>query len=231
MKQLLIAMFALLPLLGISQSDLKLGDKIEARWKHGSTWYKGIIGEIKDTLFFINYDDGDTEWTTEEYIRKLGETKVAWPENTCSNKASLFKVGDQVDVEENGIWYDAKVLQVNGGQYYIHYDRYSSRYDCVVNNDRIRKWTGKKASSSSSGSSSSSSSGETASREISLENTCQHDVTMYVDDDEYFLRKGQSVDVTITKSVTIYTYLNGRKVMKANTCVDCVIWKFFSDCD
>ncbi len=231
MKTLLLALIVLSPILSISQDEFKVGDKIEALWKHGSTWYKGTIGEIKDSLYFINYNDGDTEWTTANYIKMEGDTKISWPTNTCANKASLFKVGDQVDVEERGIWYDATVLDVKDGQYYIHYDRYSSSYDCVVNNDRIRKWTGKKASPSTSGSSSSSGSSGTASREISLENACQYDVTMYVDDEEYFLRKGQSVDVTITKSVTIYTYINGRKVLKANTCVDCVLWKFFSECD
>lgn len=50
----------------------------------------------------------------------------------------VFKKGDKVWVEENGKWYPATVLDVKPGEWYIHYDGYSSQYDLWVGPARIK---------------------------------------------------------------------------------------------
>lgn len=40
----------------------KVGDKIEAHWKGGQTWWKGTIAAVNaDGTYNINFDDGDKE--------------------------------------------------------------------------------------------------------------------------------------------------------------------------
>lgn len=40
----------------------KVGDKVEAHWKGGQTWWKGSIAAVNaDGTYNINYDDGDKE--------------------------------------------------------------------------------------------------------------------------------------------------------------------------
>ena len=46
--------------------------------------------------------------------------------------------GDKVQVEENGKWYPATVLNTRPGEWFIHYDGYSSQYDLWVGPSRIK---------------------------------------------------------------------------------------------
>lgn len=52
---------------------------------------------------------------------------------------SHFKIGDKVDVEWEGDWYPAKVMETDKAKYYISYDNYGSEWNEWVSNDRIRK--------------------------------------------------------------------------------------------
>lgn len=49
-----------------------------------------------------------------------------------------FNKGDKVQVEENGKWYPATVLDTRPGEWFIHYDGYSSQYDLWVGPARIK---------------------------------------------------------------------------------------------
>lgn len=43
-------------------SAYKVGDKVEAHWKGGQTWWKGSIAAVNaDGTYNINFDDGDKE--------------------------------------------------------------------------------------------------------------------------------------------------------------------------
>lgn len=43
-------------------TTFKVGDKVEAHWKGGQTWWKGTIAAVNaDGTYNINYDDGDKE--------------------------------------------------------------------------------------------------------------------------------------------------------------------------
>lgn len=57
--------------------------------------------------------------------------------NTQTNTHS-FQKGDKVLVEENGKWYPATVLDTKPGEWFIHYDGYSSQYDLWVGPLRIK---------------------------------------------------------------------------------------------
>lgn len=49
-----------------------------------------------------------------------------------------FNKGGKVQVEENGKWYPATVLDTRPGEWFIHYDGYSSQYDLWVGPSRIK---------------------------------------------------------------------------------------------
>jgi CHAT domain-containing protein/tetratricopeptide (TPR) repeat protein len=49
-----------------------------------------------------------------------------------------WKPGDRVEVQWQGDWYLADVIEVKGDQYKIHYDGYASSWDEWVDNSRIR---------------------------------------------------------------------------------------------
>lgn len=55
---------------------------------------------------------------------------------------SAFNVGDSVDVEWNGAWWQARILSVNGGLYRVHYVGWGSNWDESVPARRVRAKTG-----------------------------------------------------------------------------------------
>lgn len=58
------------PQIATPENQFDVGDRIEGNWKSGGTWYPGKIGRIQGEKVYIQYDDGDVEWTTLQYIRK-----------------------------------------------------------------------------------------------------------------------------------------------------------------
>ncbi len=51
-------------------AGLKIGDRVQGNWKGQGRYYPGKISKIDGDRYFIQYDDGDTEWTTSKYIKK-----------------------------------------------------------------------------------------------------------------------------------------------------------------
>ena len=49
-----------------------------------------------------------------------------------------FKVNDKIEAQDQGKWYKATVLKVEGGKYFIHWDGYSSSYDSWITPDKTR---------------------------------------------------------------------------------------------
>jgi hypothetical protein len=50
-----------------------VGDRVEATWAEGSTWYGAVVTAVRDTGYTLRYDDGDTAegvW----HVRRPGET-------------------------------------------------------------------------------------------------------------------------------------------------------------
>lgn len=219
------------------QSDFKVGDEVTVNWKEGGSYYPGKISEIKDTLYFIKYDDGDTEWAKAWQIKL---NIFEWPENTANDKSTQFKVADKVDVEERGIWYDATVLKVKDGQYLIHYDGWSSSYDLVVNNDRIRAHTKKDKpttpanisnNNNSSGNGENDSDSGSALIHISIQNTCLHDAIMLINGKEYSIRKNSSLELDLEEGTFVYGLNGSKKILKGSVSTSDYMNNFHPVCD
>jgi hypothetical protein len=72
-----------------------------------SYWYPAVIGNTGDGLYFIRYDDGDTEWRMEKYIKK-----------------EEIRAGDVVfgNWQGKGRYYRGVIASRNGERIYIKYD-------------------------------------------------------------------------------------------------------------
>jgi len=57
----------------IRELRLKRGDRVFGNWQGKGRYYRGVIGDIKGEKLFIQYDDGDQEWTTAAKIRLMLE--------------------------------------------------------------------------------------------------------------------------------------------------------------
>lgn len=123
----------------------KCGDKIEALYYKGSTWYGGKIQTIHavavgEFVYDVAYDDGDRELKVPEgNVRRVGATATAAAPSVQKEtppistpapvkdlpppNAALFKIGDKVEGLYGGgpSWYEGKVGKVNplnsSGQY------------------------------------------------------------------------------------------------------------------
>lgn len=69
------------------------------------------------------------------------ETSLNENANTTqySSTASSFKKGDKVQVEWNGIWYKAEIIDITKDKYKIHYEGYGTEWDEWVGNNRMKK--------------------------------------------------------------------------------------------
>jgi hypothetical protein len=232
----IITLILLLSLFNYFGQDIfKVGDDVKVNWKEGGTFYPGTISEIKDGLYFIKYDDGDTEWAK---VEQLKVNTFEWPENNAADKSTKFKANDKVDVEENGIWYDATVLKSNEGQYFIHYDGWSSSYDVVVNNERIRTRTKKDKPTTPSnmttgGTSGSGSSGNGGSGliHVSIQNTCLQDAVMLIDGKEYTIRKNSALELDLEEGTFVYGLNGSKKVLKGTVSTSDYMNRFTPLCD
>lgn len=57
---------------------------------------------------------------------------------TTAFSAHAQRVGDKIQIESSGAWYNGKILQVNGDQYQVTYDDWGSSWDEWVGMDRIK---------------------------------------------------------------------------------------------
>jgi hypothetical protein len=53
----------------IRRFELKVGMAVECRWKGGQNFFPGKIATLEQERVFINYDDGDKEWTSVRLVR------------------------------------------------------------------------------------------------------------------------------------------------------------------
>ncbi len=105
----------------------RIGERVEAY--SVNDWYRGYIADIASGKFKIHYygfEVSDDEWVTAKMIRV---TKVA----------SIYKIGERVEVEWRKKWYPAHLLNVKGGSHYVSYDDYDMDENEWVSTKRIRK--------------------------------------------------------------------------------------------
>ncbi|MFO0663526.1 MAG: agenet domain-containing protein [Polyangiaceae bacterium] len=144
-----------------------VGDKVDVKWNN--SWWKGEVLSVDNGKYRVHYTGWSSNWdetVAADRIRALsGESKVgsmaegtgsadpaasAAPSASASAAASsapaataaAYKVGDKVDVNWKGSWYQAKILSA-GATYKVHYIGWASSWDESVPASRIRPWTGK----------------------------------------------------------------------------------------
>lgn len=106
-----------------NQPLISPGARVKGNWKGQGTYYLGTVEKLNiqehPNLYFVKYDDGDTEWTTrDKLILVRGATAPT------SNGTSSFNVGDRVqgNWKGQGKYYPGKIAKIAGGRYYIEYD-------------------------------------------------------------------------------------------------------------
>lgn len=85
----------------------KRGDRCLAKWSGDSWWYPGRVADVRDSMYLIKYDDGDSEWRLEMYL--AGED---------------LKPGDTVfgKWKSGGRYYRGLVAERKGEELFIKYD-------------------------------------------------------------------------------------------------------------
>ena len=78
-------------------------------------------------------------WNGKRLTDELVEQPIGEPEEEENEELALYPLTSLVEVQWNGDWYDAQVLEVEGSQYYITYLGYDSSWDEWVDSSRIRE--------------------------------------------------------------------------------------------
>lgn len=113
------------------KADARVGERVEVRSE--GDWFKGRIIDASPSrsLFLVHYygyEEAEDEWVSANRIRRLsGDAQYA--------------AGQKVEVEWEGDWYAARILQVRGGLFLIHYQDYGEEWDEWVEAKRIRSGT------------------------------------------------------------------------------------------
>lgn len=138
-----------------------VGDKIDINWKGG--WWKGDVLEVQDGKYRVHYTGWASSWdetATPDRVRaqtadsKSGSAAEPGAAPAASAVAAheavekvkpapvAFKVGENVDINWKGAWWQGKVLSVQGNSYKVHYVGWESSWDEVAPTSRLRKSTG-----------------------------------------------------------------------------------------
>ena len=49
--------------------DIEVGDRVHCRWKGDPLYYSGRVAQKDGEKIYVQYDDGDSEWTTISFVR------------------------------------------------------------------------------------------------------------------------------------------------------------------
>ncbi len=99
----------------ISLYALSPGDRVSCNWKNRGTYYKGKVASVDGNRILIHYDDGDKEWTTENFCKLLG-TPGGIDRNGTS---AAFKANDEVLVNKGGYMVRAWIVRTDGPDHSI----------------------------------------------------------------------------------------------------------------
>jgi hypothetical protein len=53
----------------VKELAIGVGDRVYCRWKGGPYYYPGEVTRQEGETIFVEYDDGDQEWTTVRMVR------------------------------------------------------------------------------------------------------------------------------------------------------------------
>jgi chloramphenicol 3-O-phosphotransferase len=112
-------------------ASLEVGDKVEARFRGRSKWFKGtILKAHRDGTFDVEYEDGDKETNVDaELIRSLEAPKKEAEEAKGSDKGkgkgASLEVGDKVEARFRGRskWFKGTILKAHrDGTFDVEYE-------------------------------------------------------------------------------------------------------------
>ena len=164
--------------------------------------------------------------------------------------AQTFSLGELVEVEVEGVWFDAYVMEVGGKKYKVNYNNQSDAKDFWVKSTEIRK-----KAKSGDGSTSFEYEYNTGASEsdmmkddkkkgddkdekpsnvevnmvvITLHNTCGKRAQMAVNDEIYPLEAHQKTEIEVPVGALVYTVNGGEKKIKGKVTVK--LTTFYSEC-
>jgi hypothetical protein len=56
----------------------------------------------------------------------------------CTVAAQAQKIGEKIQIEHNGSWYDGKILKIEADKYYVSYDGWSEDWNEWVTIDKLK---------------------------------------------------------------------------------------------
>jgi hypothetical protein len=85
----------------------KVGDRILANWTHDAYWYPATIQSMDGERIYVNFDDGDKEWTTGEFLMDID-----------------IEVGGRVYCRWKGdpYYFPGRIARKEGEKIYVQYD-------------------------------------------------------------------------------------------------------------
>jgi hypothetical protein len=139
-----------------SSSSYREGDKVEARFKGKTRWFKGTIESVnRDGTYDVRYEDGDREREViAEYIRSVdGETRNRGGrgDSPRPSSPSSIELGDRIEARFRGKskWFKGKVEHVNrDGTFDIVYEDGDRERDVVSEHVRRIEHAGRSGASS-----------------------------------------------------------------------------------
>ncbi len=113
----------------VAQQSWAKGAAVEVLWQ--GEWYPAQIVRANHGWYKIHYEGYADSWDELVDGSRVRARQAARPKGPWS-------VGDAVDVDWKGSWYQAKVIEVNHGWYRIHYVGYDASGDEIVDDARLR---------------------------------------------------------------------------------------------
>ena len=114
------------PAYGAPAEGFAVGQRVKVEWK--GSWWPAVVMQAQPGQWFVHYENYDHSW--DEWVGPARIRAMPAP--------GVRGVGAHVRVEWKGSWYPAVILQVQNGQFLVHYDGYESSWDEWVGPDRMR---------------------------------------------------------------------------------------------
>ena len=143
------------------EASYSAGDKVDVNWN--GAWWKGEVLATDGAKFKIHYVGWGANWDESVPAARLraqtADSKVgsestaaagvvsaaptAVPADTAKVATTrLFKVGDKVDVNWKGAWYQGQVIGTPGSQFRVHYIGFGANWDENVPSSRLKAFSG-----------------------------------------------------------------------------------------
>jgi hypothetical protein len=111
MKSMRIWLFAILFMVTGSAMAYEIGERVQCNWKGGGKFYPGRVADKEGFKLYIQYDDGDKEYTKQSMCQPLMGPSGGMMEG--SPVSCRWKNG--------GTWYPGVIARKTGEHVFIHY--------------------------------------------------------------------------------------------------------------